>query len=350
MKGSIGCPTRIITHIPHARYLSKHQQEELSKTAKHRLSIIDWYHRKSEYYATNGKPSVSVTCRHFGIHRSYFYRWYKRYNKHRLSTLENKTTTPNKKRQVEYSRDLVEKVRELRKADPSYSGKKLRPILLRTMKEVPSVATLGRLIRREQLFFRADVSRRKKKQKSTTKTYQRIRKPYGLKPSDAKKVIEFDMKHIYLLGTKLYAFCAINVLSREAVIHIATTSTSRNAKVALEKTVNRFGKQIFIVCDNGSENMKDAEQYLISQEIIQYWTHPHAPKEKPYVERFIGTLQKECLDYHYEPMNATETMAVVNDWLDKYHHYRPHEALDFLTPAEYSDTLGIAIPHCGLSY
>jgi hypothetical protein len=29
-------------------------------------------------------------------------------------------------------------------------------------------------------------------------------------------------------------------------------------------------------------------------------------KEKPFIERFIGTSQKECLDYHYEPMNADE--------------------------------------------
>jgi hypothetical protein len=41
------------------------------------------------------------------------------------------------------------------------------------------------------------------------------------------------------------------------------------------------------------------------------------------VERFIGTFQKECLDYHYEPMNVTELTELTDSWLDKYHFYRP---------------------------
>ncbi|MDR2536326.1 MAG: integrase core domain-containing protein [Treponema sp.] len=73
------------------------------------------------------------------------------------------------------------------------------------------------------------------------------------------------------------------------------------------------------------------------------------PKEKPFVERLIGTLQRECLDYHYEPMNVGELREVVNSWLDKYHFYRPQEALNFLTPAEFSAILGFSIPKAGVS-
>ena len=40
--------------------------------------------------------------------------------------------------------------------------------------------------------------------------------------------------------------------------------------------------------------------------VRQYWTHPRSPKEKPFVERFIGTLQKEFPDCRYEPMNVAE--------------------------------------------
>jgi transposase InsO family protein len=91
--------------------------------------------------------------------------------------------------------------------------------------------------------------------------------------------------------------------------------------------------------------MKDAEAYLLSMGIKQYWTHPYSPKEKPFVERFIGTFQKECLDYNYDPMNVTELREVADAWLDKYHFYRPHESLDFFTPAQFYATLGLSIPH-----
>jgi transposase InsO family protein len=90
--------------------------------------------------------------------------------------------------------------------------------------------------------------------------------------------------------------------------------------------------------------MKDAENYLASLNISQYWTRPKSPKEKPFVERLIGTLQRECLDYHYTPLNVSELSCVVDAWLDKYHFYRPHQSLGLLTPAEFSATLGLSIP------
>jgi len=49
-----------------------------------------------------------------------------------LFTLEDKLTAPRKRRGPSYTRELARKVREIRKADPTYSAKKIRPILLRT--------------------------------------------------------------------------------------------------------------------------------------------------------------------------------------------------------------------------
>jgi hypothetical protein len=128
----------------------------------------------------------------------------------------------------------------------------------------------------------------------------------------ARQIIEFDMKHIYLLEYKHYAFCAIDLFTKEAAVHIAYSSSSRNGKAALEKTVSRFGKNIKIVNNNGSENMKDAENYLVSLNIPRYWTRPQSPKEKPFVERLIGTLQRECLDFNYAPLNVAELSCVVD--------------------------------------
>jgi hypothetical protein len=234
------------------------QSVELTEKAKHRLKILDYYFKKSPAFSSNGKPNAALTCRHFGIHRSYFYFWLKRYQRKRLSSLENRPTAPLNRRRPEYPQSLVIAVKEIRKADPTYSGKKIRPILLRTMaeKDVPSVATLGRLIRRENLFFRADTKRRKKRANSAKKAHERLRKPYGLKPEDGSGVVEFDMKHVYLLGMKQYAFCAVNVLHREAVVHVASSPSSLNARAAVIKSVERWGRNICFVNDNGSGELK----------------------------------------------------------------------------------------------
>jgi hypothetical protein len=95
------------------------------------------------------------------------------------------------------------------------------------------------------------------------------------------------MKHVYLLGRKLYAFRAIDPFKKDAAPRIGTTASSLNSKAALKKVIERYGKGIIVLNDNGSENMGEAEEYLASEHITQYWTHPYASKEKPFIERFI---------------------------------------------------------------
>jgi transposase InsO family protein len=55
------------------------------------------------------------------------------------------------------------------------------------------------------------------------------------------------------------------------------------------------------------------------------------------------------LDYHYEPVNAGELAEAADARLDKYHFYRPHESLNFLTAAEFSAAAGLSIPAAGVS-
>ena len=72
----------------------------------------------------------------------------------------------------------------------------------------------------------------------------------------------------------------------------------------MEKTLGRFGLGAVFVNDNGSDNMQEAEMYLASQGVTQYWARPKKPRDKPFVKRLIGALQRECLDCRYEPMCA----------------------------------------------
>ncbi|MDR2482513.1 MAG: transposase [Treponema sp.] len=155
------------------------------------------------------------------------------------------------------------------------------------------------------------------------------------------------MKHGYLLDGKHYAFCAADPCPKEEAVHTASSPSGRNAKAALEKAAARFGKDI--TNGNGNGNMKNAQAYPASQRITPDWTRPQSPKEKPFAERLTGTLQRECLDCHYGPVNAGELREAVDSWLDKYHFCRPRESLNFLTPAEFSAAPGLSIPRVGVS-
>lgn len=90
-----GCPTHIITRIPHQRKLAKGVERQ-SREARQRLKIVDWYRLESRKFSASGRPDAALTCRHFGIHRSYLSRWRARYSKGGVRALEDKSRSPKR--------------------------------------------------------------------------------------------------------------------------------------------------------------------------------------------------------------------------------------------------------------
>jgi transposase InsO family protein len=331
MSNRIGSSTTYSSILPRGNNL---RSVNLSKTAKHRLKIIEHYLLRSR--------NVSLTCRHFAITRSYFYKWYGRYNPKHLSSLESHSTRPKTTRVASYDTNFVRLIRKLRTDYPYMSAKKLARVVSRDYGLTHSAATIGRIILRFKLYFRATVILSKQRSKRAKQVWKQ-RKPYLLKSSKARSVIEFDMKHIYLGGVKQYAFVAIDIFTKEALIHLSRQPSSYQAMLALQKALELFGKDLVIVNDNGSENYKHAYSYLKGQGVTQYFARPHTPKDKPHVENLIGKLQQECLDENRCHMTLEEREAQVIAWLNDYHYFRPHQTLNYLTPAEYCATLGITI-------
>jgi len=64
----------------------------------------------------------------------------------------------------------------------------------------------------------------------------------------------------------------------------------------------------------------------------------HSPATHPtwqaYVERFNKTYRTEVLDcYVFDSLKEVRHMTA--DWLHRYNHHRPHEALGRIPPVEY---------------
>lgn len=350
MTECIGQATTCASILPNSNALARIKPKKLSSEANFRLRFIDNYR--------NITHNVSQTCRLFGINRSLFYKWYSRFDPRDLSTLEDRSSRPHRVRTAQYNTKLVVLIRKYRqdKDTATYSAKKLARIIRRDYPDQPelhfSQATIGRIISRFKLFFTEIVKKAKRRSRRAIATWKK-RKPAGLHAtlSTSRTLIEFDMKHIYAGGKKYYAFCAIDVYTREALIHVATTSTSLQAMLALQKTVAIFGKGITILNDNGSENMGSAYEYLAEEGITQYFARPYQPKDKPYIERLIGSYQRECLDqWRADITSLTELNQYTARWLNNYHYVRPHDSLTNkdqpnggLTPEEFCATLDITI-------
>ena len=323
--------------------------KKLSRGAKWRLGVLDFYFTKSN-------RSVSLTSRRFGVSRAFIYKWLKRYNPKHLGSLEDKSRRPHHFRDVTYDTAVVGLVRSYRedKDTAVYSARKLAQIFRRDYEDRfhISSSTIGRIISRFKLFFTEVVKVHRKRSERMKRFWSEYkqRKPYNLALTTPRTVIEFDMKHVYAHSVRYYAFCAIDPYTKESLVHVAKNASSHQAKLALEKVIARFGRDITILNDNGGENMGQAWEYLEQQRIVQYFARPHTPKDKPYVERLIGTYQRECLDQRRDEIHSIEDLEYFTArWINNYHYLRPHDSLGGLTPDEFCATLGITIKRAEVS-
>src|SRR5271166_4722636 len=109
---------------------------ELSREARVRLAGMDLYRRCR---------NVAHTCRHFGISRQTFYRWQRRYDPYDLTTLEERSHCPRRRRQPTWSFPLEEKVLGLWLQFPRWGKDKLS-VLLRRQKLPVSTSMVGRIL------------------------------------------------------------------------------------------------------------------------------------------------------------------------------------------------------------
>lgn len=301
----------------------------LSKQAKLRLKWLDYYLAHDN--------NARLTCRHYGIAHRTFYRYYNRFKLQGLVGLETRSQRPNQVRKPTTPRPVVNAVRALRKANPEYSKYKLAVILKRDHGYSLSASTVGRIISRYNLFFTPPVKPKGHPHRLTNLHKQR--KPKAFKPTKPGQLFEVDVKHLPSVGTKRYGFVAIDVVSKQATVHVGGTISSKQGALAWRKAVHRLGLPEAVLTDNGSENMGAFAELLANQTTEHYWARPHTPKDKPHVERLIGTLEKECLQWGGLATDIADQQEIVNKWLVKYHDYRPHQALNYLTPNEYQAKL-----------
>lgn len=346
MPGKIGTSTIYGNILPNFNQLMKIYDKPLSKEAKHRLQVLD-------YLRGQAKGNISLTARHFGCTRSYIYKWLNRFNSAtsigRIAALESRSTRPKHKRSVQYTEEVVSIVRKIRKGYPSFSAVKISILLLRDYSIKLSSATIGRIIKKYDMFFSKVVQIHNKLSKSVKRSWQsrkaKERMKYYMKPEKPRHIIEFDMKHIRNGNNgKQYALCAIDTYTKEALIHICSHPSALQGSIAMQKVLDRFGKNITVICDNGSENFGETFDLLEQAKVRQIFTRPNTPKDKPHIENFIGKYQKECLDESENRYySVKERQQEADKWLNDWHFYRPHQALNYLTPAEYCATIGITI-------
>jgi transposase InsO family protein len=296
--------------------------------------MLDWHERHGH--------SVARTARHFGFSRPTVYRWLARYDRLRLESLEDRPSRPVRRRRPTWTLAELVAVRRVRLASPRWGKDKLR-VLLRREGLSLSTSMVGRILDRLRRTgeLREPARRGISARRRAWQRPHAVRKPAGFvaaRPGDLVQVDTLDVRP--LPGLVLKQFTARDVVSRWDVLELRSSASARSAVAILDALAARmpFGIRALSV-DNGSEFMAEFEASCAQRGIALLTLPPRSPKLNGSVERANRTHTEEF----YEVTDAEATLAELRPallaWETTYNTIRPHQALGYLTPAEYLASL-----------
>lgn len=302
-----------------------------SRQARLRLAMLEWH-------AAHGH-NVSRTARHFGFSRPTVYRWLRRYDRRHLSSLEDRSCRPKRCRRPTWTPAQLAAVRELRERYPRWGKAKLAVLLRRDGVHL-SVSMTGRILDR----LRRSGELREPRLRGVVARKRRAARPHAVrKPKDYRvarpgDLVEVDTLEVRLPGWSrpLKQFTARDVISRWDTLELARSASAEMATAILDALAERmpFGLRAIQV-DGGSEFMADFETACFDRGIRLFVLPPRSPKLNGHVERANGTHTTEFWEVTTAEPELEALRAALLEWETCYNIVRPHQALDYLTPAEW---------------
>ena len=312
---------------------------DLSRDARRRLAMLDWHHGHGR--------NVSLTARHFGVARPTVYRWLARYDRTRLETLEDRPSAPRRRRRATWTIEQLGAVREVRRQYPRWGKDKLR-VLLRRVGIVLSTSMIGRILarlRRSGELHEPGARRRMSvRQRRWTRPYA-IRKPADWPVARPGDLVELDTLDIRPFPSQVWKqFTARDVVSRWDTVELGRRATAEAAARVLDRLAERMPFPVrAISIDNGSEFMAEFEAACQARGIRLFVLPPRSPKLHGSVERANRTHTEEFYEVTDAEPELEAFQVELRAWEVVYNTIRPHQALGYLTPAEYLASVGVDV-------
>lgn len=265
--------------------------------------------------------SVREAARHFGFAHNTILNWLKRkpeYDWHGQLIIPTYSSRP-KHHPKELSREIVASILSLRR-ERSQCAEILHHRLTTEYGIDVSLSSVKRTLKRY------NVSRFSK----WKKWHQYPPKPLPTMPG---ALVQIDSVHEGCPGDRLSAYALIDVHSRwgqaKPVLHVNSRATAQFLRETSLQSPFQFQT---IQTDHGSEFSKWFTKVAEHTGVSHRHSRVRTPTDNGHVERFIRTLQDECL--HKIPKNFRIWKKEIPEFIYYYNNERPHMGLNYQTPMQ----------------
>ena len=149
------------------------------------------------------------------------------------------------------------------------------------------------------------------------------------------KIWVSDITYIKIEGRFVYLCVIIDLYSRKVIVH--KVSKNINTELVKKSFLTAFKnrgcpKGLTFHSDQGSQYTSISLQTLLkSKGVIHSYSRPGTPYDNAVAESFFASIKKEVFRRAFYPTKR-DVVTAVNEYVDFFNDYRPHQRLGYLTP------------------
>lgn len=285
----------------------------------------------------SGRITITELCRHFEITRTTAYKWIQRYKEKGLHGLEEIGKSP-RNHPNKTPNEIEERVVFYRKKHTRWGGEKIWKLLHKDFqeKEIPTISTVDRIIKRNGLVI-------------PRKRRRRIKPVYPIfDPQQCNEVWSADFKGKFKFGNGRYCYPLTIADSYSRYVFSAKGlygEKLKPTKLEFRRIFREYGMPLQIHTNNRKpfgavqavQRLTRLAVWFIELGIEPVYSDPASPQQNGRHERMHLELKGEAT--RPPGYNLRVQQRKLNKFVYEYNYIRPHNALELQTPGslhEYS--------------
>jgi transposase InsO family protein len=175
-------------------------------------------------------------------------------------------------------------------------------------------------------------------ERSVSRLMPKVRKPPSqtwrtFLDNHIREMVSIDFLTVQTATFRVLYVLVVLAHDRRRVVHFNVTEHP-TAAWAAQQIVEAFPEETaprFILRDRDQIYGEEFRRRLAGMGIEEVMTAPHRPWQSPYVERLIGSIRRECLNYVIV-LGENHLRRILRSYITYYHGSRPHQSLERNSP------------------